>query len=113
MLKAAARVHPSWPAVAEMLGELRGQPLPTRFEIRFEGHDEHGRAWYRVLHVVARDEAEARAAALDPRGPGVRAAEVVVRGLGYDVDHEPGIVWDSGTTNRRYPTPPPPTDGVD
>jgi len=110
MLEAAARVYPSWPAVGSVLGELRGRPLPTRFEVRFSGHDDQGRAWYRVLHVVARNEAEARAAALDPKSRAERSADVDVHGMGYEVDHEPGIVWDSGTTDRRYPQPPPPSD---
>ena len=75
-----------------MLGELRGRPLPRRFELRFSGRDEQGRAWYRVLHVVAKNEAEARAAALDPKSPGERSAEIAralessLEDYGFDVE---------------------------
>jgi hypothetical protein len=108
MLEAAARVHQSWPVVASVLGELRGRPLPNRYEVRFSGRDEEGKAWYRVLHVVAKDEAEARAAIRDIQAIAGRSDEVDILGLGYEVDREPGIIWDSGPTNRRYPEPPPP-----
>lgn len=113
MLEAAARVHQSWPAVAAVLAELRGRPLPNRYEVRFSGRDDEGRAWYRVLHVVAGDEAAARAAIRDPQGSADRGGDVEITGLGYEVDHEPGIVWDSGLTDRRYPEPPPPATPAD
>ena len=113
LLTLAARVHPSWPAVAAALGKLRGQPLPTRYEVRCSGRDDQGRPWFRVLHVVARDEAEARRAVAAPRGQIERPERTDVRGLGYEVDHEPGIVWDSGLTAQRFPEPPPPREARD
>ncbi|MEN8150019.1 MAG: hypothetical protein ABFS86_09360 [Planctomycetota bacterium] len=107
MLEAAARVHQSWPAVAVVLGELRGRPLPKRYEVRFSGRDDDGQALYRVLHIVAKSQAAARIA-LKATEHGDRSSEAEITRLGYDVDHEPGIVWDSGLTDQRYPPPPPP-----
>jgi tetratricopeptide (TPR) repeat protein len=108
LLESAARVHPSWRAVGEALGVLRGQPVPNRYEVCLTGRDAKDRTWYRILHVVASDEDEAGRNVLAPDGPGRRRELLEIRSLGYDVDHEPGIVWDSGPTDRRYPDPPPP-----
>ena len=63
-----------------------------------------------VIHVVAGDERDARRAALrESREPDSAAVEEVLP-LGCEIDHDPGVVWDSGRTGRRYPQPPVPPE---
>jgi tetratricopeptide (TPR) repeat protein len=110
LLERAARTYPFWDPVADALGRIRGHPLDCRYEVRLRGRDRSGNGWYRVLHVVDRSPDGARAAALSTRPPAEAEEEVEeVTDLGFEVDHEPGIVWDSGPSGRRYPDPPPPS----
>jgi tetratricopeptide (TPR) repeat protein len=119
-LERAARTYPFWSPVGDALGRIRGHTLACRYEVRLRGRDRSGKGWFRVLHVVDRSPDDARAAALGtsaPKGSGVgepTQEEVVeVRDLGFEVDHSPGIVWDSGRSGRRYPEPPPPEPPAD
>ena len=115
-LERAARTYPFWNPVGDALGRIRGHRLASRFEVRLAGHDRTGKAWFRVLHVVDRSPDAARATA---QGAAVGASagedEQVerVRDLGFEVDHGPGIVWDSGRSGQRYPEPPPPSSTED
>ena len=103
LLERAVRTYPFWNPAGTALGRIRGNPLPLRFEIRLALKGPAGEGLYRVIHVVAADEADAREEArLEP-------TETVedVRMLGFEVDHGPGVVWDSGPSRRRNPGMPP------
>lgn len=107
-LERAARVYPFWQPIGDALGRIRGGPLPRRYEIRISGAYGAGRRWYRVVQVVAEDEEGAKDAVVGTGRARDRGAGEVdeVRTLGFEVDHPPGIVWDSGRTSRRYPEAP-------
>jgi len=103
LLERAVRTYPFWNPAGTALGRIRGNPLPLRFEIRLALKGPAGEGLYRVIHVVAADEAGAREEAM------LEPTETVedVRMLGFEVDHGPGVVWDSGPSRRRNPGMPP------
>jgi tetratricopeptide (TPR) repeat protein len=105
LLENAVRTFPYWIPVGDALALIRGGPIARRFEmrIRLKGYE----PIYRVLHIVAADEAAARATARSTLA-GADPEPVVeeVRDLGFDVDLEPGLAWDSGSSADRFPEPP-------
>ena len=106
-LERAVRTFPFWDPVGHALGRIRGHPIPCRFEVRLKGRGPE--PWFRVLHVVAGDEDGARRAAQGvAAGVPAEGDEIFedVRPLGFDIDHGPGIVWDSGPDRNRFPPPP-------
>jgi tetratricopeptide (TPR) repeat protein len=104
LLQKAGRAFPFWEPIIEALSRIDGRALPNRFEILL--HERGGD--YRVLHVVAADEHTARdlaSRALPVLCPFEDLIEEV-RDLGAEVDLQPGLVWDSGTSRTPYPEPP-------
>lgn len=107
LLERAARAFPFWDPVIAALTDIRGRPLPNRFEVLI--HDTRSGDDYRVLHIVAKNEVAARKAVAKTLRATVAKPEdliEVVRDLGAEVDLLPGVVWDSGTSAHRYPEPP-------
>jgi tetratricopeptide (TPR) repeat protein len=107
LLERAARTYPFWEPVGDALGRIRGHPLPVRFEVRLARSGPE--RLFRVLHVVASDEDGARETVERARdGEAPDSGEVVeeIRPLGFELDHDGGVVWDSGPSRSRYPRPP-------
>ena len=97
---------PFWDPIIGSLSRILGRELPHRFEVLL--HDRREGDDYRVLHVSAEDEAAARRWAA--RAVGETSCDELIeeiRDLGAEIDHPPGVLWDSGSSRKRYPEPPP------